>query len=265
MSPDTTSLSTTRRTVLKLATRPVADALGALARLRSGPAVHAVGTSYAATLEVIGAEASARALGLPFVDEPGQYSATVRLSRAAGLPAPAPDVLGLAIRVDPDGQAEPPQDLLLDSCWPGPVGRHLIRPARAVDSGWYGSLLAYRAGDAVIHLAARGEGAQHGPLNHDSATGCRFRLLYATPRAQEWTEWATLTVQHPVERPELRFSPANDGRGIRLRVDWLRFRIPSYRTSQEQGPGGRRQPPVTLASGTVGVGAVTSTGALKSP
>jgi hypothetical protein len=239
MTSDTTSsISTAKRTVLKLATRPVADVLGALARLRSGPAVHAVGTSYAATLEVSGAEASARALGLPFVDEAGRYSATVRLSRAAGLPAPAPDVLGLAIRVDPDGQAESPQDLLLDSCWPGPVGRHLIRPARAVDSGWYGSLLAYRAGDAIIHLAAEGDGPNGTSVGHDTASGCRFRLLYAGPREQEWTPWATLTLQHPVERPGLRFSPANDGRGIRLRVDWLRFRIPSYRTSQEQGPFG---------------------------
>jgi hypothetical protein len=219
--------------LLRLATRPVAGLLGAVARLRSGPAVHAVGTSYAAELDVHGAPLAERGLGLPFVDEAAHYSATVRLSRAAGLPAPAPDVLGLAIRVEGDGR---PQDLLLDSCWPNPVGRHLVRPGRSVARGWYGSLLAYRAGDAVVHLAAEAQGAQEEPVDHDDATGCRFRLFYTGPRAQAWTPWATLTLQHPVERPQLRFSPANDGRGIRLRLDWLRFRIPSYRTSQEQGP-----------------------------
>jgi hypothetical protein len=238
MSSDTTSsFSTAKRTVLTLATRPVADLLGAVARLRSGPAVHAVGTSYAAELEVHGAPLAQRGLGLPFVDEAAHHSATVRLSRAAGLPAPAPDVLGLAIRVDADGDGSP-QDLLLDSCWRGPVGRHLVRPARTVASGWYGSLLAYRVGQDIVHFAAEGEGASSKPVDHDDAAGCSFRLLYAAPRAQEWTPWATLTLQQPVKRPELRFSPANDGRGIRLRLDWLRFRIPSYRTSQEQGPFG---------------------------
>lgn len=237
MSSDTASLSTTMRAALRLATRPVAAVLGGLARLRSGPAVHAVGTSYAAQLEVLGVQSGGRALGLPFVDEPGRHSSTVRLSRAAGLPAPAPDVLGLAIRIDAD-QDERPQDLLLDSCWPSSVGRHLIRPGRSVASGWYGSLLAYRAGADVVHLAAKGEGAPSGPIDHDCASGCRFRLLYAGPRERSWTPWATLTLQQPVERPELRFSPANDGRGIRLRLDWLRFRLPSYRTSQEQGPSG---------------------------
>ncbi len=236
MGPDTTSsITTARRTVLRLATRPVADVLGVLARLRSGPAVHAVGTSYTADLEVLGAEKAGRALGLLFVDEPGRYRAVVRLSRAAGLPSPVPDVLGLAVRVEGEvGQR--PQDLLLDSCWPGPVGRHLVRPARAVHAGWYGSLLAYRAGDTVVHLAARGDGGQQGPVDHDSAAGSRFQLFHAGPRAQEWTQWATLTLRHSVERPALRFSPANDGRGIRLRLDWLRFRVPSYRNSQEKGP-----------------------------
>jgi hypothetical protein len=45
----------------------------------------------------------------------------------------------------------------------------------------------------------------------------------------------SVTLDAPVERPELRFSPGHTGRGIRLRPDASRFRLPSYRASQQQG------------------------------
>ncbi|MGW1607564.1 hypothetical protein ACWCQV_42900, partial [Streptomyces eurythermus] len=38
--------------------------------------------------------------GAPWLDGPGRSPATVRLSRAAGLPRRLPDVLGLAVRVE---------------------------------------------------------------------------------------------------------------------------------------------------------------------
>lgn len=211
--------------------RPVAAAMGAVARLRRGPAIHAVGTSYAARLDVLGANGDDR-IGLDLLDEPGSRPAVVRLSRGAGLPTTLPDVLGLAFRLQgPEG----PQDLLLDSCWGGPLGRHLVRPGRSASRGFYGSLLAYRANGRTVHLAAVGSDP-HRTTPHDAAVGERFRLLVAAPYDRNWRHWADLLLLEPVERPALRFSPAHDGLGISLRLDGARFRAPSYRASQRQGP-----------------------------
>jgi hypothetical protein len=52
----------------------------------------------------------------------------VRLSRSAGLPAPWPDVAGLAVRVPLAGGTH--ADLLMSSAWDHPVGRYLLRPTR---------------------------------------------------------------------------------------------------------------------------------------
>jgi hypothetical protein len=211
---------------------PVAAAMGAVARLRHGPAIHAVGTSYAARLDVRGGSPR---LGLDLLDEPGSRPAVVRLSRGAGLPSALPDVLGLAMRLQ---GPESPQDLLLDSCWGGPFGRHLIRPGRSASRGFYGSLLAYTAGGRTIHLAATGTDPER-LLAHDEASGASFRLLVAAPYDPQWHHWADLRLLEPVERPALRFSPAHDGLGISLRHDGTRFRVPSYRSSQRQGPFAR--------------------------
>jgi hypothetical protein len=48
--------------------------------------------------------------GVPWLDDPGTDVGIVRFSRAAGLPAPVPDVLGLALRL---GAAGRQHDLLL--------------------------------------------------------------------------------------------------------------------------------------------------------
>lgn len=220
-------------TLAGLAAKPVAAVLGGVARLRHGPAVHTVGTCYAARLDTRRADDDQRA-GLPLLDEPASRPAIVRLSRAAGLPLALPDVLGLAIRLQGDQR---PQDLLLDSCWASPLGRHLVRPGRSASRGHYGSLLAYSAGKRPVHLAAVGT-APTGTTAHDGADGSTFRLLVARPYDRRWRHWADLLLLEPVERPALRFSPANDGLGISLRRDGTIFRAPSYRASQRRGPFG---------------------------
>jgi len=204
---------------------------GAVARLRSGPAIHAVGTSYAAELDVVGA-GDGQELGLDLLDRRGRRPALARLSRGAGFPSALPDVLGLAIRLETD---HGPQDLLLDSCWSGPLGRHLVRPGRSASDGVYGSLLAYRVDRQLIHLAAVGDKPQ-ARTSHDEASGRSFRLLVAKPYERRWRTWATLRLLEPVDRPALRFSPGHDALGISLRADGTRFRVPSYRASQRRGP-----------------------------
>jgi hypothetical protein len=66
---------------------------GALAALRGGKPLHPDGVVYDAVVRRSGCS---RRWGARWLDEPGFDHGTVRLSRAIGLPEPAPDVLGLA-------------------------------------------------------------------------------------------------------------------------------------------------------------------------
>ncbi|MFD0852969.1 hypothetical protein ACFQ07_12090, partial [Actinomadura adrarensis] len=68
-----------------------------------------------------------------------------------GLPAPLPDVLGLALRWE---QETGPAELLLATTGHGLVGRHLLRPARKWSPGFYGSLLPYEANGRHVLLGA---------------------------------------------------------------------------------------------------------------
>lgn len=116
---------------LPLPDRVIAAAFRLAARLRSAKAVHPLGTVVDAEVRRHGLSP---ATGVAWIDEPGVDRAVVRFSRGAGLPAPLPDVLGLAGRVSsPEGD---PRDLLLASSaerWPGrryPLPRrHWRRPA----------------------------------------------------------------------------------------------------------------------------------------
>ena len=69
-------------------------------------------------------------IGIPWLDAAATDPAVVRMSRGAGLPAPLPDLLGLAIRLP--GGAEP-VDLLLST-----TGR---RPGRCAGQGATGRTL----------------------------------------------------------------------------------------------------------------------------
>src|SRR4051794_32427081 len=95
--------------------------LGALARLRRGKPMHPRGAVFSALLERHGNEA-ANPVGVPWLDLPATEAAVVRLSRGAGLPAPLPDLLGLAIRIP---AARAPIDLLLSTTGRGPLARLL--------------------------------------------------------------------------------------------------------------------------------------------
>jgi hypothetical protein len=123
-----------------------------LARWRSAPALHPHGVLCTGTLAVAGRTDAG--WGVPWLDRPGSYPATVRWSRALGLPRRLPDGLGLAVRVeDPDGPGST-LDVLFTSSRPGRIGRHLplLRPDAL--TGPYSTLLSYRVGDRARVLAA---------------------------------------------------------------------------------------------------------------
>ncbi|MDQ3905986.1 MAG: hypothetical protein M3300_11230 [Actinomycetota bacterium] len=80
--------------------------------------------------------------GVSWLDDPGSDVGIVRFSRAAGLPAPAPDVLGLALRLHATGTQH---DLLLATTGMRPGWRHGLVARRHALRVPYGSLLPYEA------------------------------------------------------------------------------------------------------------------------
>jgi hypothetical protein len=139
--------------------------------------------------------------GVPWLDRPGSYRATVRWSRALGLPRRLPDGLGLAVRVeDADGPGNP-LDMLFTSSRPGRFGRHLplLRPDAL--TGPYSTLLSYRLGDRERVLAAFPVPGPSGTAEDTRPTlwqelarrPVRFDLRAAAPD-EPWRTFASLSL-----------------------------------------------------------------------
>ena len=124
---------------------------GAVARARGRRGLHPRGGVLTATLH---REGLARKTGVPWLDDPGEEPARVRLSRAVGLPPPLPDVLGLGVRVAPDGV---PGDLLLSTAGRGRLARHVLRPARSPWRSHYTSIVPFGTPTARLMVGARPE------------------------------------------------------------------------------------------------------------
>lgn len=96
----------------------------------------------------------AEPVGAAFVDEPGTDDVLVRVSRATGLPAPLPDIHGLALRVPLAGGGH--GDLLLASTGWGRLGRFLLTGGRHPGSRPMSTLLPYRTDSGrLVLLGAR--------------------------------------------------------------------------------------------------------------
>jgi len=125
------------------------------ARLRGGRPLHPRGLVFDATLHLHG---TSRLWGVPFLDDTAELRGMARLSRAAGLPPPLPDVLGLALRWEQpaDDRAEEAcvAELLLASTGQGLLGRHLLRPRWRWGPAFYGSLLPYAVDGRRLFLGA---------------------------------------------------------------------------------------------------------------
>ena len=120
----------------------------------------------------------------------------MRFSRAAGFPAPVPDVLGLALRL---GAVGTQHDLLLATTGMRPGWRHVLVPRRHALRAPYGSLLPYDAAGRRVLIAAVPEaGAPYGISDADVARALApasrtFQLMVATLLGN-WTPLAQLTV-----------------------------------------------------------------------
>lgn len=212
--------------------RLVAVPLGALARWRGGKPMHPRGAVFDAVLERHGGS-----WGAPFLDTAAREPVVVRLSRGAGLPAPLPDLLGIAVRLGA-GTATP-VDLLLSSTGRGALTRLLPVP-RSDAACVYSSIMAYRSAAGPVRLAAL-------PLVDDVPSDPRplAGAAPARPLAFElaaarglgpWQSFGRLTVGEPAAPldPDVRFDAVRrPPPGLVPDGPLARFRAPAYAAAQE--------------------------------
>jgi hypothetical protein len=156
--------------------------------------------------------------GISLLSKAGRHTAIVRLSRAAGFPAPLPDVLGLAFRIESE-----PQDFLLVSSGRPPVLRHLLLPTRGgFGRHSYSSILPYRiAGDVRLVGAL-----PVGPLEYEIAIA---------GLTTGWTPFARLRLKAALSEDEterLALNPWNTSPGFEPVGPLNGLRRSSYAGSQ---------------------------------
>lgn len=194
----------------------LAAGIGALgAALGRTKPFHPRGEIHRATVERVG---SASRSGVPWLDEPGETPALVRLSRGIGLPNRLPDIPGLAIRLDLDGK---PADLLLAGTGTGTLGRLVLHPRRDLRGGPLTSLLPYRSPSGPLWLAGVPDGERDYELRWSAGTG-------------DWIPFALLHLGswRPDDR-RISFDPVLNTLPGLTNYDWVRrLREPAYRMAR---------------------------------
>jgi len=200
----------------------VTGAFRLAARLRSAKAVHTVGTVVAADVVRHGLHPGT---GVAWIDEAGVDRAVVRFSRGAGLPAPLPDVLGIAVRVS--SPAGDPWDLLLASSadrWPA---RRFPLPSAHWRRPTYSSISAFRTARGLLVVGSRWRDG-------------RFLLAVAEPRGP-WRPFAELRLlDDPSTAPEqvITYDPVlHPFPGLEMPVGWQHVREAAYAGSRDGRSG----------------------------
>jgi hypothetical protein len=207
----------------------------ALSRVRRARVFHPRGAAY----EAVWRPAAGSPLNTLAVGADDERQAVVRFSRGVGLPPPAPDVLGVAIKVlDAHGPGHD-QDLLLASVGSGPLGSRMLRPARSFSATSFSSLLPYNVSGTRTPVIA----AVHGePLTSVEKVDERpdVRIEVSLERSGQALASVTLTglLCASVAR-DLRFDPWNTGGSMQPAGTLNRIRRPVYEASQH----GRSAPP----------------------
>lgn len=219
--------------VVRGAGRLVAVPLAALARWRDGKPMHPRGAVFSAVLERHGAS---RPWGVPFLDDTGREDVVVRMSRGAGLPAPLPDLLGMAVRLG--AQDGTPVDLLLSSTGRGRLTR-VVPVLRRDTASAYCSIMAYRSVAGPVRIAALPTTAGVPSDPEPLAEAVRGRplvfVLAAARGVEDWRPFARLTLGEPVRPldPELRFDAVrHPPPGLVPDGPMARFRAPAYAAAQ---------------------------------
>lgn len=180
--------------------------------------LHPLGDVLRGTLRRSGSGVST---GATWLDEPGEDQVLVRLSRAVGLPSPAPDIFGLAVRVPIEGGRD--GDLLFASTGLGRLTRYLLTVARSPYGRPMTTLLPYRTPAGAVLLSA---------VFRDEST---IELAWARGSGT-WHPFAELTLHpDPVEATDapVSFEPVEKTLPGLATYDWVRrLREPSYVTAR---------------------------------
>ncbi|MGN6332668.1 MAG: hypothetical protein ACTHOD_13590 [Motilibacteraceae bacterium] len=231
-----------------------ASAVGAV--VRHDRPLHPKGALLAATVRRHGAPVP---WGVPWLDEPGEDEALVRVSRSVGLPSPWPDVLGLALRVPVPGPAvddgQPRQaDLLFATTGLGTVGRFLLAPRRDLAASPLSTLLPYRSPRGLVVLAATpadpGRPLPREPeaLAAVAATEPVELVLEAAAPTGPWRAFGLLLLTSPADLsldPPTAFDPVRRPLpGLQLPTVLARLREPAYALAQRlrHAPARARRP-----------------------
>ena len=191
----------------------LAAASGAVAAVRSArKPLHPRGAVVAAQLRRHG---TTPATGASWLDERSVDEVLVRRSRAIGLPALAPDVHGLALRVPLPGGGH--GDVLFASTGLGRLSRFVLTASRSPYGRPMTTLLPYRTPQGPVLLSATATAEN------------QFDLAVASP-AGSWRPFATLVLSSTGGADRLvSFDPLrNELPGLR-NYDWVRrLREPAY-------------------------------------
>ncbi|MEU1967558.1 phosphodiesterase [Micromonospora sediminicola] len=215
----------------------VERAAAALARLRHARLLHPAGRTFAAEVLIWGT--SGPPTGVPLLDRPGRWPATVRLSKGVPTPGGWPDVLGVGVRLH--RAPEPPVDLLVSSSGAAPVLRNLPLPRRRF-TGTYTSIMPFRAGARRLFLAALAD--PDSPDLGRSLAGVDAAVAADEPRlvlavasaVGPWRPFGEVRLDGRRGAPEdaaLAFDPVgNVPPGLRLAGPLARLRDAGYRGSR---------------------------------
>ena len=129
--------------------RVLGGAFFVLGKARGRKALHPRGEVMEGLIARHGADGRT---GVGWLDEAGTDHVAVRLSRSLGLPAPHPDVLGMALRIP----TQPGRfgDVLLATSGTGLLGRYVLLPTRRYGLRAYTSLFPYKTPVGPLLLAA---------------------------------------------------------------------------------------------------------------
>lgn len=185
--------------------------------------------------------------GIGWVDERPASALPVvaRVSRSVGLPSPLPDIYGLALRFEANGQ---PADIELASTGLGPLTRFALLPHRSPARARFGTLLPYRSARGPRLLAARTVAPAFLPPSglEDALTGQDWRLrLYVASTRGAWHPFAELSLRAQGENddPGLRFDAVRHPLPGAKTYPWVRaLRQPSYRLAQGTADGDAPSP-----------------------
>jgi hypothetical protein len=194
---------------------------------------------FDAVLDRQGSRSHEEPWGVPWFDEPGTDVAVVRLSRGAGLPAPLPDLLGLAVRLPAASGA--PIDLLLSTTGRGALTRLLPAPRRDT-AAVYSSIMGYRSDAGTLRIAALPEDddlpSEPAPLAEAVARRGLSFTLAAARGGGPWVPFGRLVLGEaagPLD-PAIRFDAVlHPPPGLVPDGPMARFRAPAYAKARAAG------------------------------